>query len=173
MKSVLSLFFFILILSSCGDKAGDLDVVGYKPVYVAKSGAFEVSSQAPTSFKSPGKMFLYQNFIFITDNGSGIHIIDNTDPYHPQKSAFIQIPGVSDVVVKNGVLLANNFSDLISLDISNPTQITLINRLKNTFPMDDQMYPLYGNGYFECVDTTKGYVIGWVKEDLHNPKCYR
>jgi hypothetical protein len=28
-------------------------------------------------------------------------------------------------------------------------------------------------GYFECVDTTKGTVVGWEKKTLKRPECVR
>ena len=135
--------------------------------------AFEISSEAPQLFVNPGKMFLQPNLIYITDLGLGVHIIDNSDPYNPTKLAFISIPGVRDAVVKDGILFADNITDIVSIDISNLSQIQLTNRLKDIYPIENQYYPGSATGYFECVDTTKGYVIRWEKRMLENPKCYR
>ena len=152
---------------------GSQDVEGWKPVYISKDKAFVVTAEGPRDFASPGKMFLYQNLIFVTDNGEGVHIIDNTDPAKPKKVAFVSIPGVVDAAVKDGILFADNFTDLVAVDVRDVNNITFAKRVKDVYPIENQLYPEYATGYFECVDTTKGYVQRWVKTTLHNPKCYR
>jgi len=148
-------------------------VEGYKPVYISKVKAYEVKAESPTTFSQPGKMFLYQNFIYVTDLGNGVHIIDNSNPANPKKVAFIAIPGVVDAAVKNGVLFADNFTDLVAFDVSDVTNIHYKNRVKDIYPLENQMYPNFATGYFECADTTKGYVLRWEKTMLTSPKCFR
>ena len=163
-----------MVLASCTKKSQeDTYADGYKPVYISKELAFVISSNGPKAFTSPGKMFLYQNFIYITDNGTGVHIIDNSDPVNPVKLAFISIPGVRDVVVKNNILLADNFTDLISLDVSDVANIQFKKRLQDIYPMENQLYPDFATGSFECADTSYGYVLTWERATLKNPKCYR
>ena len=146
---------------------------GWKPVYIAKDKAKIIEARGPQAFEYPGKMFLYQDLIFVTDQGEGVHIIDNSDPSHPKKVAFVAIPGVVDAAVKDNVLYADNFTDLVALDIHNLNDIHLTKRMKDIYPVENQLYPAFASGYFECVDTTKGYVLRWVKATLQNPKCYR
>lgn len=166
----------VLIASSCY-KSDDLSVPknieGYKPIYISKDKAYVVGVEAPRVFGDPGKMFLYQNYILVTDEGSGVHIIDNVNDSMPTKIAFISIPGVVDAAVKNGVLYADNFTDLVAFDVSNMANITFAKRVKDIYPVTNQFYPEFATGYFECVDTTKGYVLRWEKTNLQSPKCYR
>jgi len=174
MKRLIFSFTIIVLLGSCTKKKEETVIKeGYKPVYISKEQAFKVKAEPPSVFGEPGKMFLYQNVIFVTDFGSGVHVIDNSDPSHPKKVAFISIPGVVDAAVKNGVLFADNFTDLVAFDVSNPVDIKFKKRIKNVYPLNKQMYPEFATGYFECVDTTKGYVLRWEKATLENPKCYR
>jgi hypothetical protein len=129
--------------------------------------------EGPRSFADPGKMFLYQNFIYVTDYGTGVHVIDNSDPANPTKVAFVVIPGVVDAAVKSGIMYADNFKDIVAFDVKNVSNITFTKRVKDVYPLTNQFYPEFASGYFECVDTTKGYVLRWEKTILNSPKCYR
>lgn len=170
-----SLFLFSLFISSCieSDDYNVGEIEGYAPVYISRDKAFSTSVKAPQSIDSPGKMYLYNNFIYVSDRGKGVHIIDNSIPTSPVKLKFIEIPGVNDVVVKNGILYADNLTDLVAFDISDLANINLTKRVKNVYPTSIQLYPDFATGYFECVDTNLGYVTNWVKKTLKNPKCYR
>ncbi len=174
MNRIISILVVILFITSCGKESGNnVEINGYKPIYISKENAAIVESKAPQTLVTPGKMYLYNNYIYIVDFGLGVHIIDNTDPTKPNKLAFVSIPGVNDVAVKNGVLLADNFKDLVALDISDLSNIKLTKRVKNLYPIINQYYPEHGTGYFECADSTKGYIVRWEKARLKSPKCYR
>ncbi|MBN2745581.1 MAG: hypothetical protein JXR34_02560 [Bacteroidales bacterium] len=148
-------------------------VEGYKPVYISKDKAYVTGVETTRLFSEPGKMFMYQTYIYVTDLGNGVHIIDNSNPANPVKVAFISIPGVVDAAVKNGIMYADNFADLVAFDVSDVSNITFKKRVKGIYPLTSQFYPEFSTGYFECVDTTKGYVLRWEKTILNNPKCYR
>jgi len=63
----------------------------------------------------------------------GIHVIDNTDPENPIQESFIPIPGNIDLVIKENKLIADNYIDLITLDITDPNQVNLISREEDVF----------------------------------------
>jgi hypothetical protein len=109
--------------------------------------------------------------LFINELGKGIHVINNQNPSNPQPVAFISVPGNADIAVKGDVLYADNATDLVSLDISNPLQVRVLHRVENAFP--SEMYPPHTGVFFQCVDKTKGAVVGWEKTTLENPKCRR
>lgn len=73
--------------------------------------------EAPRALKNPGQLYYYDNKIFINERREGIHVIDNTDPVHPQNIAFIAIPGNEDLAIRNGVLYANAYVDLLAIDL--------------------------------------------------------
>ncbi len=174
MKNFFLLAIVALMAFSC-TKTNDDNIVteGYKPVYVPKTIAMNIESTSPAAFANPGKMFLYGNYILVTDKGAGVHIIDNSNPSSPQKLKFVKIPGVNDAVLKNGIMYADNFTDLVAIDISDMNNITLKKRVKNVYPMINQFFPDFATGYFECADTTNGYVAYWEAATLTNPKCFR
>ena len=146
---------------------------GYAPVYISKTDAFITTVKAAQKLGIPGKMYLSNNLIYVTDVGTGVHIIDNTIPSAPVKLKFISIPGVHDVAVKGGVLYADNLTDLVAFNVSDINNITFAKRVKNVYPLENQLYPEFATGYFDCADTTKGYIIRWDKATLKNPKCYK
>lgn len=174
MKNFLLLAILALMAFSCTKTNDDVVVAeGYKPVYVTHDLALNIESSEAKSFTNPGKMFLFGNYILVTDQGLGVHIIDNTNPSNPQKIKFISIPGVNDAVMKNGIMYADNFTDLVAINISDINNITVTKRLQDIYPVVNQFYPDFATGYFECVDTTKGYVAYWEAATLNNPKCHR
>ncbi len=83
--------------------------------------------------ETPGKMYFYQDMIFINELKKGIHIIDNTDPKNPKNTGFIEIPGNVDIAIQDGFLYADSYIDLITLDIRNTSSISLTCRHEDIF----------------------------------------
>jgi hypothetical protein len=136
--------------------------------------AYTVSVTTPQTLVKPGKIYIYHGLLFVVERYKGIHVINNQDPANPQSIAFLNVPGCNDVAVNNGMLYADNVTDLVVFDITNPTAITFKTRVAGQFPQGLKLYPEQANNnYFECVDTTKGVVIDWEFTTLNNPKCYR
>ncbi|NJN77621.1 MAG: hypothetical protein HC803_04250 [Saprospiraceae bacterium] len=104
---------------------------------------------------------------FVSERGEGIHVINNIDPTNPQSVKFIKIPGAMDIAIKGNILYADNYRDLVALDISDLENIRLTKRIPNLYPKQETLYPRDYNGYFECVDTEKGIVIGWLYAEFH------
>jgi hypothetical protein len=61
----------------------------------------------------------------------------------------------------------------VAIDITDLSNVHITKRVAEIYPVENQMFPEFATGYFECVDTAKGYVAGWEKVNLSNPKCYR
>jgi hypothetical protein len=144
---------------------------GYRPIYLSYEELRQVTTQAPRSLKSPGKIYVRGTYLFINEPGEGIHIIDNHDPTSPKPLAFVNIRGNVDMAVKGNVLYADNATDLVALDITNPQQVQVLNRVENVFPYAS--YPPQTGVRFECVDQSRGVVVGWEKTTLENPRCRR
>ncbi|MBL4736163.1 MAG: hypothetical protein JKY18_12650 [Flavobacteriales bacterium] len=112
--------------------------------------------------KRPGKIYFKDDHIFVSEIGKGIHIIDNANPSAPVNIAFIDIPGNVDIVIKDNILYADNFTDLIVMDVSNLSNAELITRFENVFPYAlppyDESFPIAE------IDQTKGVIIGWKLE---------
>lgn len=179
LKTLLALFMVLALATSCtewddGWTKPPKDVQGYKPVYMARQAAFTVAVNAPKALAKPGKIYIYQGLLFVVERLQGIHVFNNADPSNPIPLSFISIPGCNDVAVSNGILYADNVTDLVAFDIKNPASITLVKRVAGQFPDGIRLYPEdASDNYFECVDTTKGIVVDWEYTTLNNPKCYR
>ena len=170
----LALLVICIVLDSCGrpyaptpPTKGDT----YRPVYAAYSEVRTVQTLTPQPLKNVGKIYIKDNYLFINEVGSGIHIVDNSDPEKPVRLAFISIPGNQELAVKDSTLYADNTLDLVALNIADPRNIRSVKRIENAFPYPS--YPLLTNVRFECADPDKGVVIRWEKATIDNPQCYR
>ncbi|MCP3932891.1 MAG: hypothetical protein GY705_27785 [Bacteroidetes bacterium] len=104
--------------------------------------------------ENPGKMYYYQDYIFVNELYEGIHIIDNRNPSNPVNIRFIGIPGNVDIAAKGNVLYADNYIDLLSLDISDPTSPSLLSRTEDVFPSISQDQELGHLVYYEQTEVT-------------------
>ncbi|OPZ98264.1 MAG: hypothetical protein BWY70_01268 [Bacteroidetes bacterium ADurb.Bin408] len=172
VKCLIFVVLCMLIMVSC-ERKEDFVTQGYKPIYVDKDHISDIAVTSPVPMVNPGKIYLYNNNIFINERGRGIHVVDNAIPTAPLKTRFISIPGNYDIAIKNNYLYADNASDLVTINISDLNNIQIVNRISNIYDVRRQMYPDFDGGYFECVDTTMGFVVGWYKTELVNPKCKR
>lgn len=179
MKAInwfLSLLMVLLLFSCTKREAANNEVgtvEGYRPVYMEPSQATTTSVKSSEPLEKPGKIYWYYNLMLLTDKHKGVHVIDISDPQNPVRESFIEIPGVRDVAVKAGFLYADNITDLVVFNITDIHNITQVHRVEGVYPLEEQMYPAGRSGYFECVDTSKGYVVGWEKATLEDPKCRR
>ncbi|WP_448697397.1 LVIVD repeat-containing protein [Mucilaginibacter sp. AW1-3] len=105
-------------------------------------------SQTGRSISAPGKIYVYGNYLFITEVNKGIHVVDNTNPVFPHFINFINIPGNADIAINNNILYADNYVDLLAFDITNPAHITKVKQLNDTF-----------DAYY--YDKAKGTIIGY------------
>jgi hypothetical protein len=129
-----------------------------EPVYKSKTEVYaNIKSNAPREIKSPGKFFVYGSYIFLNEIDKGVHIIDNSDPAHPVAKAFIDIPGNLDIAVKGNTLYADMYSDLLTIDISDPLKAKFIKSLSNVFPERN-----YSNGFI--ADNTR-IIVDWIRKD--------
>jgi hypothetical protein len=130
----------------------------YRPVYQSKQVVRDnIKSNAPRNIEHAGKITVIGNMIFLNEVDKGIHVIDNSNPSQPKKISFIDIPGNIDIAVKGNILYADLFSELVTLDVSNPVNVTVKKITINAFP--HRTYP----GAF-VADTSK-YIINWTAKD--------
>ena len=103
----------------------------------------------------------------------GIHVIDNSDPTTPLRIAFIQVFGAADLAISGNTMYVDNYTDLVAIDISDIMNVMVVSRVKELYSRESKRYPEGFSGYFECVDESKGFVVGWEETELLNPKCIR
>ncbi len=176
MKQLLLFLFIMVGLTACPNvppfQIEDRGVVdGVIPIYLDKDWK-EIYVSGPEPIKHLTKIYYYNDYLFINEYLTGIHIFDNTDPENPVKIKFIHIIGNKDISINNGFLYADNYTDLVTLDIHDLDNIQVVNRISNYIPKENvvQFPPSY-TGYFECPDPEKGFVIGWEEAKIENPDC--
>lgn len=138
MRKLLSVFLIIFVSSTFLSCERDEDT-GTTIVAVPVSISMEsfralVKVTEPRAIKKSGKIYAWKNYIFINDKNEGVHIIDNTDHFHPKKISFLKIPRNLDIAVKDDQLFADSGMDLVIFDLSDMNHIKEINRIKDVFP---------------------------------------
>ncbi len=130
----------------------------YKPVYKTTAEVrANIKSNTPRPVERPGKLYLFGKYIFLNEIDKGIHVIDNTNPSNPQNIAFIDIPGNMDIAVKEDILYADLYTDLIAIDIANPRSVVLKKVVEAVFP-----HRYWNSGFM--ADSTK-VIASWEKRD--------
>lgn len=157
------------LFSSCEDRRFQTFTANV-PIYMSYDELREsVKVMDSIPMAEPGKIYFYENFIFINEYMKGIHVIGIEDPSSPRAISFINIPGNVDMAIKDNILYADSYIDLVLIDITDPLAPVETNRLDSilsyTLPQYDMDYPL------AQIDYKKGVVTGWeVKE--HKQEMY-
>lgn len=163
-----------ILLFSCDTHIIDNGrITAYVPIYVSKDEANFIGAGTAKPTVLPGKIYAYGTYLFQVEQNHGIHIIDNSNPQQAHKISFLNVPAASELAVKSGFLYTNNMDDLVVFDISDIISPKLVHRVENAFPQISQEYPPVNGAYFECVDPSKGVVVGWEEKLIDNPKCRR
>ena len=146
------------------------ETVSYRvnePVFMPASefrSSVKVSSE-PHTLSSYGKICFYDGYLYISEPKKGIHIIDNRNPALPKLSGYIELLGNFDLAIRNDLLYADSYIDLVWFDISNPEQPQLKGRLEEAFP---EALPVIDNEYgydhslcYSDESKTNGIIVGW------------
>lgn len=147
-------------------------IEAYEPIY-ASDEDFQITKEGGRSIGRAGKIYSYGSVLLINEVNKGIHVIDNADPTNPQNLYFIAIPGNTDMAMEDGLVYANNLSDLAVIRITTE-DFEVINRLEGVMLEEqNQRYPLGNDVYFECADPDKGRLLGWRLTIIERPDCYK
>ena len=146
------------MLLSCKDKIEETYTVN-EPVYMTYDDLRSSLKVADgQDIIQPGKIYFKDNYIFVNEYQKGIHVIDNSNPASPEIKKFIEIPGNVDLAIKDNILYADSYVDLVAIDISDLNDIREVKRITDAFPY---MIPACGEGIIENVDYEEGVVVGW------------
>jgi hypothetical protein len=177
MKKILFLFLALsTIAMRCREEPWGNDTSrGMKPIYAPKVDALKINVEPPRVLTESSKIYYKDKYIFMIEQGVGVHVIDNRDSTKPQNVKFIRIFGCSDIAIRGSVMYADNLYDLVSIDFSKIDSPVVTSRVSNLYKSNHgiQEFPVDFHGYFECVDTSKGALIGWKESLLDNPQCRR
>jgi hypothetical protein len=170
------LFFCLLMILGSGcmkDKITQTFKIS-TPIYEVLTKFRETVKTLPaTEFENPGKITVFNNYIFLSEPFKGIHVINNINPAAPKNVAFINIPGNEDLAIRGNTLYADAYSDLVSFDISDPLHAVAKNFLANVFPDHNIYYMggMYAVGAYVNPDSVN-VIVGWYTRDTtvdYNP----
>ncbi len=162
-----------LAFTSCTDKRLQTFMANV-PVYMSYDdlrASFGVTSERELA--RPGKICFKDQFIYINEYQQGIHVVNMSDPSDPQEAAFISVPGNVDMAIRNDVLFADSYIDLLLIDVSDPAGPEEIRRIEGIFeyviPPFDNEFPL------DKIDQEKGVITGYevreiTREIYYNPR---
>lgn len=159
-----------LFLPSCEDSTYK-EYMGYSPVYLPyKDLRSAVKMESSTDMKNPGKIYFKDNYIFIVEELTGIHVYDNTNPSSPVNKAFVKLPGVVDISVSGSTMYADSYVDLVVIDVEDIENIHEVGRVKDILPYT--VPPTKSDYPTAYVDKDKGVVLSWelktIKEIVNN-----
>lgn len=104
--------------------------------------------------RAPGKFFFYKGYLLVNEMNEGIHVIDNRNPASPVALGFIEIPGNIDMAIKDDVLYADNYLDLIAINIHNPSAPVEVGRIQDVFQT------------FYSYSETEGYLVEYTPTNV-------
>ena len=178
-KYIFSVLVFLLALvSACTDKVFETFTAN-APVYMSYEDLRSaVKMTSAREMNNPGKIYFKDQYIFINEKMKGVHVYDVSNPASPENKGFIEIPGNIDIAIKDNILYADSYIDLVSIDVSSFTNIKEVGRVKKVFPYT---LPVYDTKYpLAKLDEGKGIVTGWevksVRQELEQrfyPIYYR
>jgi hypothetical protein len=163
MKTIYTTLFCLLAVfctTSCADKITEEQNMNF-PVYLDYETLRSSVRQAETrALTHPGKIYFKDNYILVVEYRKGVHMIDVSNPSLPQNKTFIEIPGCTDIAVKEHSLYVDSYVDLVVIDLSNPANPRETKRLKDVLPYTLPLPENTDLPYAE-VDEKKGIVTGW------------
>jgi hypothetical protein len=124
----------------------------------------QVKAESPRTLEQPGKMYVKGKYLYVNEIKKGIHIIDNGNPASPKFVTFINIPGNGDIAVRDNILYADSFCDLVSIDITDPTAPREVGRVKNVFKTG--LFDGGGWSLNESVGSITDQNVEWVTETV-------
>ena len=157
----LVMLFGIIFMGSCAKDNCERTVTytNMTPVYMSyEDFRSSVALESARDLANPGKIYLYGKYLFINEVREGIHVIDMSNPANPQNIAFIKILGNVDIAIKDNVLLADSFMDIIALDISDMNNVKEIHRMENAYSNDWNLGIVF--------DENEGVVVEWIPEEI-------
>jgi len=91
--------------------------------------------EEPMNITDSGKIYVLEGLLFIGEDNKGFHIYDNQNPANPTALGFINVPGATDVAIKNDVYYINQAVDLIAVVYNkDESNLTVTKRIRNVFP---------------------------------------
>ncbi|NMH27783.1 hypothetical protein [Flavobacterium silvaticum] len=142
MKRTFLLSLFVsYCLSSCifpmeGDDDFNPQPQNYEAQIMSRD-IFESSVQLlpPQGMEKSGKIYIQDDLMVVNDINRGFHFYDYSNPAQPVEIAFLNIPGATDIAIRNSTIYINQAVDLVTLEYNQVTNtIAFKDRDRNVFP---------------------------------------
>ncbi|MDP2338230.1 MAG: hypothetical protein Q8N05_17645 [Bacteroidota bacterium] len=158
------LVLLLIVASACTDKVFETFTAN-APVYLSYTDLRSaVKMTAAREMNNPGKIYFKDQYIFINEKMKGVHVYDVSDPKNPQNKGFIEIPGNVDIAIKDNILYADSYIDLVSIDVSNFSGIKEVGRVQKVFPYT---LPKYNEKLpLAKLDESKGVITAWEEKSV-------
>lgn len=146
-----------LLFSSCLQDNCEREITYIKstPVYYSLDDIRkDITMESSRALIKPGKIYYYNDFLFINEQKEGVHIYDNTNPENPNKVGFYKIPGNVDISIANDILYADSYRDLVAVDISDVLNPITEHRVEDAF-----------ESYY-YIDTETGLLLDYIEEEV-------
>lgn len=123
------------VLFSSVSSPPEPELTEYVPVMIHRNELnVSVALLPARAMTNTGKIYRFNNYLFVVEPYKGIHVFDNTNPSSPNGLNYIRIPGCIDLTIKDGFMYVDNAVDLVTIDISDASNLRVVNRLQNVFP---------------------------------------
>ena len=133
-----------------------------EPVYLGYAelrGAVRTVESRP--LEDVGRVYVYEDFLFLNARNEGVHVIDNSDPTDPRPVSFIEIPGNTELEIRDGVLFADSYVDLVAIELGGfGTGPQEVEREEGIFPWDPYQNVPPGTFFSREPDPALGVVVG-------------
>ncbi|OEJ99221.1 hypothetical protein A8C32_08610 [Flavivirga aquatica] len=161
----LFLFLVLIFTVSCDNNDNaDYEWVQVATPQIMSKDAFRssVNIKEPRNIEKAGKIYVYKDYIFVSDINKGVHIIDNSNPRLPKAIKYIEILGNEDVSVKDDFLYVDSATDLLVFDISDISTVSLVERLEDVFTVYNYNIPVEAEAIdYNKVDFEEEIIVGW------------
>ena len=130
----------------------------------------DVKVQAATSLDKPSKIYVKDDYLYVNDYLTGVHVFDISDASMPKNLSFIPVLGNIDMAIQNDRLFVDNYIDLLEIDITDKSTPRFTARKQNTF---EYALPPTNNDYpIDEIDSDKGVVVAWEVKDVTHERVY-
>lgn len=130
-----------LVAGSCigfgVDDDGPVNMSQNYTAQIMQRDVFESAVQLwpPQSVEKAGKIYISDNLMVVNDVNKGFHIYNYANPQAPVPVAFLQIPGATDLAMRNNKFYINQAVDLVTIEYDKVNNTMAIKaRSENVFP---------------------------------------
>lgn len=162
-KSTLALVFGLVLLGLMSQQFAPGPPTEYEPILMTRQEMVSaIALHDAREIEAPGKIWLYNNYIFLIEQYRGIHIIDNSNPAASKTVAFIHVDGCTELAVKDDIIYTNNAVDMIGIKV-NPdlNSLEVVSRKEYILPIISSPSP-WGDWYFIHQIPANMIIVRWV-----------